>query len=66
MATRPLAFGVRFRNGGRTVQVRPDPKRPQRYVLEDRRSGRREKRREHTSLAGALRDFARTWRGRLH
>jgi hypothetical protein len=67
MATRPLAFGVRFRHQGRSLEVRADARTPGRYVVE--RSGRRTaqpERREHTSLSAALKDFARIWRGRLN
>jgi hypothetical protein len=66
MATRPLAFGLRFRHQGRNLEVRADARAPGRYVVE--RSGRRAEaeRREHASLGEALRDFARIWRGRLH
>jgi hypothetical protein len=66
MATRPLAFGLRFRHRGRSLEVREDTRAPGRYVVE--RSGRRAtpERREHASLGEALSDFARTWRGRLH
>ena len=66
MATRPLAFGIRFRHQGRSLEVRADARDPRRYVVE--RSGRRAgpERREHASLGAALRDFARLWRGRLH
>jgi hypothetical protein len=35
-------------------------------VIEDTRSGGETRRRDHPSLAGALRDFASTWRHRLH
>jgi hypothetical protein len=66
MATRPLAFGVRFRHQGRTVQVRADARDPRRYVVEHSRRRGAAERREHGSLASALRDFARLWRGRLH
>jgi hypothetical protein len=66
MAIRPLAFGVRLRDQGRTVQVRARERDPQRYVVEVRRAGRRTERREHASLPGALRDLARSWRERLH
>ena len=65
MASRPLAFGLRFRDKGRTVRVRPQKGKPQRYVIEDVRNGGT-RRREHASLSGALRDFATTWRHRLH
>ena len=66
MAARPLAFGLRFRDRGRTVRVRPHDRKPQRYVIEDSRGGDETRRREHASLSGALRDFATTWRHRLH
>jgi hypothetical protein len=67
MATRPLAFGVRFRHQGRTVKVVADARDPRRYVVE-RSRGRAAaaERREHASLLDALRDFASLWRGRLH
>ena len=64
MAMRPLAFGVRLRDRGRTVAVRQDARR---YVVEDTRAGGGPKRRrEHDSLGGALRDLAATWRSRLN
>lgn len=66
MSVRPLAFGVRLRDKGRTVRVRPHDRKPQRYVVEDSRDGGKTRRREHASLSGALRDLASTWRGRLH
>lgn len=66
MAVRPLAFGLRFRDGARTLRVRSQERDPRRYVLEDSRRDGPSREREHASLAGALRDFARTWRHRLH
>lgn len=66
MASRPLAFGVRFRTGNRTLRVRQSHGADRGYVVEDARKGRAVRRRDHVSLAGALRDFAVTWRGRLH
>jgi hypothetical protein len=66
MATRPLAFGVRFRDKGRTLKVRPHRRDPGRYVVEDSGAGRGTKHRDHATLSGALRDLAATWRGRLH
>jgi hypothetical protein len=66
MAIRPLAFGVRLRDQGRTLKVRQQRSQPGRYVVEDSRSGRDTRHRDHASLAGALRDLAATWRGRLH
>ena len=65
MSARPLAFGIRFRDKGRTLRVRGNE--GQRgYVVEDTRGGRPTRRREHASLGSALRDFAAAWRGRLH
>ena len=66
MATRPLAFGLRFRHKGRTVRVETRGQQRRRYVVEDRRDGESGRRREHEDLSGALRDFAKTWRSRLH
>lgn len=68
MATRPLAFGVRMRDKktGRTVRVLQNQRDPHRYRIEDARRGGETRRREHDSLGDALRDLARTWRGRLH
>jgi anti-sigma factor ChrR (cupin superfamily) len=66
MASRPLTFGVRFREKGRTVQVRAHERDTKRYVLEVRRPGEKIRRHEHASLSGALRGFAVAWRSRLH
>jgi len=66
MASRPLVFGLRFRGNGRTLRVRAHEGKPQHYVIEDSRAGDQTRRREHPSLSGALRDFATTWRHRLH
>ena len=66
MERRPLAFGIRFRDKGRTLRVRGIEGRETGYVVEDARGGRQTLRRDHTTLASALRDFAATWRGRLH
>ena len=65
MARRPLAFGLRFRDEGRTLRVRSNPRDPKRYVVEDRRPSK-SRQRDHETLAEALRDFASTWRGRLN
>jgi hypothetical protein len=65
VASRPLTFGVRFRDRGRTVQVRAHEGDAKRYVLEVSQRGRKA-RQEHASLAAALRGFASAWRGRLH
>jgi hypothetical protein len=66
MASRPLAFGVRFREKGRTLRVQAREGGRRRYLIEDSRDGGRTRRREHASLPDALRDFAATWRGRLN
>jgi len=66
MAVRPLAFGVRLREKGRTVRVRDEGKGKRRYVVEDQRVGRAARSRGHASLHDALRDLAATWRSRLH
>ena len=66
MASRPLAFGVRFRDRGRTVQVRAHDRDSKRYVLEVSQRGGKAVRREHASLTDALRGFASAWRERLH
>jgi len=66
MATRPLAFGVRFHDKGRTLRVRGTHGSERGFVVEDARGGRPVRRRAHGSLAAALRDFAATWRSRLH
>jgi hypothetical protein len=66
MARRPLAFGARFRAGDRTLRVRAQGGRETGYVVEDARRGRPTTRRDHVSLSGALRDFARAWRDRLN
>ncbi len=66
MATRPLAFGVRLRDKGRTVRLLQDRRDPHRYRVEESREGGKTQRREHDSLSGALRDLASSWRKRLH
>jgi hypothetical protein len=66
MANRPLAFGLRFRERGRTVRVRSDERAAGRWVVEHARPRATSERREHDSLAAALRDFAAIWRGRLN
>ena len=66
MACRPLAFGARFRDKGRTLRVRAVDARRGRYVVEDQASDRPTRRRVHGSLTDAMRDFAATWRGRLN
>lgn len=66
MARRPLAFGVRFRDKGRTLRVRGYHGTERGYLVEDSRQGRPVRLRAHGTLTGALRDFAATWRARLH
>jgi hypothetical protein len=66
MSIRPLAFGVRLRDKGRTVRVRANEKKPGRYLVEDSRDGGRNRKREHASLTDALRDAAASWRERLN
>jgi hypothetical protein len=66
MSIRPLAFGVRLRDKGRTVRVRANEKKPGSYLVEDTRDGGRSKKRDHASLTGALRDAASSWRERLN
>ena len=65
MALRPLTFGVRLKEGNRTVKVRAQG-RSRGYVVEDRRDDGETRRRDHSSLQDALRDLAATWRSRLH
>ena len=66
MAQRPLVFGARMKDKGRTVRVRANSEIARGYVVEDSRDGGKTRRRDHTSLQGALRDLASTWRNRLH
>ena len=66
MAVKPFAFGARLRDKGRTVRVRSHDRDARRYVVEDSAPGRETRRRDHLGLQGALRDLARTWRGRLN
>lgn len=63
---RPLAFGVRLRDKGRTLQLKTDARKPGRYIVQDTRTGRSKKERDHDSLGDALRDLASNWRKRLH
>ncbi len=66
MAVRPLVFGARLRQSGRTLRVRRNDRDARRYVVEDSDPRRATQRRDHLSLEGALRDLAHTWRARLH
>ena len=66
MALRPLCFGLRFRDKGRTLRVKASSRDPRRYVVEVERRGQETRRRDHPSLETAVQDFARAWRNRLH
>jgi hypothetical protein len=66
MALRPLAFGIRFRDRDRTLRVRMNDGSARSYLVEETRRGRPALRRSHGSLTSALRDFAASWRARLH
>lgn len=66
MALRPLAFGIRLRDGGRTLRVRNDPQDPRRFLLEDVREGEAPRVRRHESASDAVRDAASIWRRRLN
>jgi hypothetical protein len=65
MAKRALAFGARFKGNGRTVKVRKDGRSGKSYEVEITKNGRRSQR-QHDDLGGALKDFASSWRSRLH
>jgi hypothetical protein len=68
MALRPLVFGARLKDKGRSVRVRAAKGTKGRsggYVVEETR-GDRTRRRDHGTLDGALRDLAKSWRGRLN
>ncbi len=66
MARRPIAFGARFTENGRTVRVQANPRDPRRYTVEVSRRGGATRRSDHPTLVDALRDFADAWRSRLH
>ena len=66
MALRPLSFGLRFREKGRTLRVRASQNDPKRYVVEVESRGKQTRRRDHPSLVAAVQDFAQSWRDRLH
>jgi hypothetical protein len=66
MACRPLTFGARFKDKGRTVRVAASPHDPARYTVEVSKRGQKTRRRDHGSLPSALRDFAQAWRDRLN
>jgi hypothetical protein len=66
MKIRPLTFGVRLRDKGRTLRVQANERNPGRYVVEDSRDGRGTRKRDHASLTDALRDAAASWRERLN
>ena len=64
MATRPLAFGARFVENGRTVRIQRDPSSAEGYTVETSGNGS-SRVTEHASFAAAVRDFAASWRARL-
>ena len=66
MAVRPLAFGARFVEKGRTVRILPDPADPRRYAVKVSRPGGASRTSQHRTAAEALREFATAWRARLH
>jgi len=66
MAIRPVAFGLRLRDKGRTVSVRHQSRSPRSTVVIDAQDGRETRRRHHASLLAALGDAAASWRNRLH
>jgi len=66
MALRPLAFGIRLRDGARTLRVRNDPRDPRRFLVEDVREGEAPQVRHHETASDAVRDAASTWRRRLN
>lgn len=66
MALRPFTFGVRLRDGNRTVKVRANARDPKRYVVEDSHRGSKTRHKDHSTLGSALRDAASTWRSRLN
>ena len=66
MAIRPLAFGVRLRDKGRTLSVRHQRDGTRTYLVVDAQDGRATRRRRHASLVEALADAAASWRKRLH
>ena len=70
MAVRPLCFGLKFHDKGRSYRVRVKDCDTERYVVEvthrDATSDTPAIRREYPSLSWALRDFAEAWRSRLN
>lgn len=65
MALRPLVFGARLKEKGRSVRVRAAKGKSGGYVVEETR-GKKTRSRDHGSLQGALHDMASSWRRRLH
>ena len=65
MAIRPFAFGVRMRDKSRTVRV-IQTKGGKSYVVEDSDTKRKPRTRKHSTLQGAMKDAASTWRSRLN
>jgi len=66
VASRLLAFCLHFHDKGRTLRVCSHERKARRYVIEDSRDGKETRQREHPSLFCAPRNFAGTWRHRLH
>jgi hypothetical protein len=66
MALRPLTFGARFKENGRTVRVAASSRNPRHYTVQVSREGGRTQQREHASLPSAMRHFAQAWRDRLN
>lgn len=66
MACRPLAFGARFSEHGRTVRLRQDPTTPSHYAVEIQQDGEPPRVSEHASLPDAVRRFSAAWRARLN
>ncbi|NQZ98249.1 MAG: hypothetical protein HRU01_17180 [Myxococcales bacterium] len=66
MAIRPLAFGARFKDNGRTVRVNAKQGNSMGYEVTVERRGKKTRRSEHSDLTAALSKFASAWRGRLN
>lgn len=68
MARRPLAFGVRLRDGDRdrTLRIRASRRDPAQYVIEDERPGEGTRQTLCANLGEAVREGASIWRHRLH
>jgi hypothetical protein len=55
-----------MRDKERTVRVHAHERDPRHYVVEVSRRGKGSQRNVHSSLGGALRELAQSWRNRLH